>query len=218
MLHMKDSADNLTIDIEEQIKSTPATQTLGYIRVSTKEQNTARQLANIQCDEIFVDKISGAETDRPQLEELKRHARRGDTVVVHSLDRLSRDLNQLLELVDFFKKKQVNLHFITENIKFYPASNNPMDILTFHIFGGIAQYQRAIIKATQREGIEKAKEEGAYKGRVPALQKEKLEQLKEALKNKTDDYTYTQMAKDFGITYMTLCRYRKKLEKELEAA
>ena len=63
-----------------------------------------------------------------------------------------------------------------------------------------------------------AKEEGVYKGRVPALQKEKLEQLKEALKNKTDDYTYTQMAKDFGITYMTLCRYRKKLEKELEAA
>ncbi len=81
---MKHLADNLTIDIEEQIKSTPATQTLGYIRVSTKEQNTARQLANIQCDEIFIDKISGAESDRPQLEELKRHARRGDTVVVHS--------------------------------------------------------------------------------------------------------------------------------------
>ena len=213
---MKHLADNLTIDIEEQIKSTPATQTLGYIRVSKKEQNTARQLANIQCDEIFIDKISGAESDRPQLEELKRHARRGDTVVVHSLDRLSRDLNHLLELVDFFKKKQVNLHFITENIKFYPASNNPMDILTFHIFGGIAQYQRANIRNAQQEGIERAKENGVYKGRKPAIRDEKLENLKEALKNKAADYSYTQIAKDFGITYMSLCRYRKRFAEETD--
>ncbi len=108
------------------------------------------------------------------------------------------------------------MHFITENIKFYPASNNPMDILTFHIFGGIAQYQRANIRNAQQEGIERAKENGVYKGRKPAIRDEKLENLKEALKNKAADYSYTQIAKDFGITYMSLCRYRKRFAEETD--
>lgn len=225
---VKEIHDTRTIDIEEAIdqSSAPPTQTIGYVRVSSKDQNTSRQLADVKCDVVFTDKVSGKEEKRPQLQELFRYVRTGDTVVIHSLDRLARDIGLLIKLVNQFKAKGVKLKFIHENLNFNPLSNNPMDELIFHFFGAIAQFQRAVIKETQREGIDNIfndpiKRAKKYKGRKPSLDKEQQAQLVEILKKKQSNLTeyksisYAQIAKDFKITYMTLNRYREKLKDQI---
>jgi DNA invertase Pin-like site-specific DNA recombinase len=220
---MKHDKDTQTLDIEEAIAQQPtAFQTIGYVRVSSDDQNTVRQLANVKLDKIFTDKITGIKTKRPALDELLAYVRHGDVVVIHSLDRLARDLSVLIDLVGKFKAKGVTVKFIKENLAFNPLSNNPMDDLLFHVFGAIAQFQRAIIKETQREGIEIAKKKGKYKGRPPALDKEKVAELKAILIQKNSDLdnfkklSYTQIAKDFGISTPALWRYRNEIEKELK--
>ncbi|HCU1834447.1 TPA: recombinase family protein [Acinetobacter baumannii] len=225
---MKEVHDTRTIDIEDAIDQSPLppTQTIGYIRVSSKDQNTSRQLADVKCDVVFTDKVSGNKKNRPQLQELFRYARKGDTVVIHSLDRLARDIGLLIELVNQFKAKGVSVKFLHENLTFNALSNSPMDELIFHFFGAIAQFQRAVIRETQREGIDNIlndpiKRAKKYKGRKPALSEEQQEKLINILRKKIsnlDEYkslSYAQIAKDFKITYMTLNRYREKFKDQI---
>lgn len=138
----------------------------GYIRVSTKEQSTARQLEGIKLDRVYEDKISGVIKDRPQLTLLIDHVlMQGDTLHVHSLDRLARSLRHLQEIVEDLTAKGVTIIFHAENLTFDNNTDNPMSMLMLHILGAIAQFERKITKTRQREGIEQTKKNGTRSGK-----------------------------------------------------
>ena len=137
---------------------------IGYIRVSTAEQNTERQLLNVQLDKTFTDKCSGKDTNRPQLKQLIEYAREGDIVHVHDISRMARNTEDLLRLVKEFTNQSISLHFHKEHLEFN-GDNSPMQQLMLTMLGGIYQFERAMILERQREGIAIAKEKGVYKGK-----------------------------------------------------
>lgn len=140
---------------------------VGYVRVSTLDQRSDRQLVGLQLDRIFEDKVSGKNTcDRPQLEEMLRYVREGDVVYVHSMDRLARNLEDLLFLVQTLMDKGVRINFLKESISFDPQQKaSPMSKLILGVMGAVAEFERALIRERQREGIALARARGAYKGR-----------------------------------------------------
>ena len=152
-------------------------QQIGYIRVSTVDQRSERQLDGIQLDRTFTDKCSGSTTKRPALEQLKDHVREGDTIIVHSIDRMARNLEDLLELIKYFSDKGVLIRFVKENMTFGGAEPDPMQKLMLSIMGSVAEFERSIILERQREGIALAKQRGAYKGRKPSVDREKVLEL-----------------------------------------
>ena len=142
-------------------------QRIGYIRVSTLDQQTERQLDGIALDQTFTDKASGKDTKRPQLELMLRFVRRGDTVVVHSMDRLARNLDDLRRIVHTLTGKGVRIAFVKEQLTF-TGEDSPMASLLLSVMGAFAEFERALIHERQREGIALAKQRGAYKGRKKA--------------------------------------------------
>ena len=138
---------------------------LGYIRVSTIEQNTARQLDGIELDKRFEDKCSGSNTERPALNQLKDYAREGDIVLVHDISRLARNISDLIELIKFFNNKLVSIQFSKESLIFSHDSSNPINNLMLSLLGAVYQFEREMILERQREGIAKAKLAGKYKGK-----------------------------------------------------
>lgn len=139
-------------------------QVVGYIRVSSTTQNIARQLEGIKLDKEFVDIIGGNTTKRTGLEECLDYIRQGDLLVVDSIDRLARNLRDLQELVDKIVKKGVSVKFIKENLTFNSKSD-PMATLMLQMMGAFAEFERCMIKARQREGIDAAKRAGRTGGR-----------------------------------------------------
>ena len=140
---------------------------IGYIRVSSTDQNTARQLDGVELDQVFTDKVSGSTVERPELALLRRSLRAGDTLHVHSIDRLARSLSDLLGLVEEFRGQGVILRFHKENLTF-TGQTDPMQDLMLSMMGAVAQFERAIIRERQAEGIAKAKEAGVYERRSAA--------------------------------------------------
>src|SRR3954447_9398345 len=138
-----------------------AGQRIGYIRVSTLDQQTERQLEGLVLDQTFTDKASGKDTNRPQLEQMLRFARRGDTVVVHSMDRLARNLDDLRRIVHTLTGKGVRIAFVKEQLTF-TGEDSPMASLLLSVMGAFAEFERALIHERQREGIALAKQRGAY--------------------------------------------------------
>lgn len=140
---------------------------IGYIRVSSADQNTDRQLDGEALDVVYTDKASGKDTQRPQLQALMAGKwASGSTVVVHSMDRLARSLTDLLAIVEELTGRGVSVQFIKEGKIFKgSATPDPMDTLMLQMLGAFAQYERTLIKERQREGIAKAKAKGVYKGR-----------------------------------------------------
>jgi len=149
----------------------------GYIRVSSVDQNESRQLEGIQLDKKFIDKCSGKDTKRPELQRALEHLREGDTLHVHSIDRLARSLQDLQVIVKDLNAKGVTVKFHTENLTF-TGDENPMQELMLQMMGAFAQFERAVIKERQREGIAAAKKRGVYKGRKPALSPEQIKEIK----------------------------------------
>ncbi|NQY35628.1 MAG: recombinase family protein [Alteromonadaceae bacterium] len=180
-------------------------QRLGYIRVSSYDQNSDRQLSGEKLDRIFSDKASGKDVDRSQLKELLRFARDGDKILVHSMDRLARNLDDLRNLVKNFTSRGVSIQFIKEGLTF-TGEDSPMSNLLLSVMGAFAEFERALIKERQREGIELAKKRGAYKGRKKSLSIDKIEQLKQRAAN---GEAKTHLAKEFGISRETLYQYLK---------
>lgn len=178
-------------------------QRIGYVRVSTFEQNPDRQLDQIQLDHIFTDKASGKDTKRPQLEALLSFVREGDSVIVHSMDRLARNLDDLRSLVQKLTNKGVRIEFIKESMTFTNEAT-PMANLMLSVMGAFAEFERALIKERQREGIELAKKRGVYKGRKKALSPEKTKELQERVQ-KGDKKSL--IAKEFAISRETLYQY-----------
>ena len=140
---------------------------IGYIRVSTAEQNTDRQLDGEQLTVTFTDKASGKNADRPQLQAmLAGNWPEGSTVVVHSMDRLARSLSDLLRIVEQLTARGIAVQFIKEGKTFKGSETaDPMDKLMLSMLGAFAEYERTLIRERQREGIAKAKERGVYRGR-----------------------------------------------------
>lgn len=190
-------------------------QMIGYVRVSSTDQNTARQLDGLTLDKVFTDKQSGKDKDRPQLQAMIEYARSGDTVFVHSLDRLARNFDDLLAIIKELNAKGVTFKSQAENITIGGNGTNPMDTLILHIFGAIAQFNRSLILEAQREGIAKAKARGVYTGRKPSIDKEKAKQIDELLEQKNKDLSsyktlsYQDIADKTGISLSTLNRYMR---------
>lgn len=146
-----------------------------YARVSSKEQNLDRQLARakeVKADKVFTDKLSGKNTDRPGLHELFSYVREGDTVEVVSLDRLSRNYQDIQHLVQELKSKGVSL--IVDDLPQTHTGNSLTDEfmldMMINLMGFVAQNEREKIKERQRQGIEQAKKRGVYKGRPKKYQ------------------------------------------------
>jgi DNA invertase Pin-like site-specific DNA recombinase len=144
---------------------------IGYVRVSSADQSTERQLTDQTLTVTFTDKASGKNADRPQLQAmLAGNWPEGSTVVVHSMDRLARSLTDLLQLVEQLTGRGINVHFVKEAKTFRGGdSTDPMDMLMLSMLGAVAEYERTLIRERQREGIAKAKQRGVYKGRKRKL-------------------------------------------------
>lgn len=140
---------------------------IGYIRVSTEEQNTLRQEAlmeDLGVDEIYIDKASGKNTDRPELRRMLHYVRRGDTVLVESISRFARNTRDLLDLVEQLAAKEVGFVSKKEAID----TSTPTGKFMLTVFGAVAELEREYILQRQREGIEIAKRQsGKYTGRKP---------------------------------------------------
>ncbi|MFM0323720.1 recombinase family protein [Caballeronia glebae] len=182
---------------------------VGYVRVSSMDQNTDRQLDGIETDKLFTDKASGKDTKRPQLQAALDYVREGDVLVVHSMDRLARNTEDLLRTVRELKERHVSVQFVKEGITFSGVQANPMDDLMMTMLGGFAQFERAIIRERQREGIELAKAKGVYKGRKPSLSPEQVSTLRQRAAGGEPKAT---IARDLGISRETLYQYLRQQE------
>jgi DNA invertase Pin-like site-specific DNA recombinase len=175
-------------------------QRIGYIRVSTTDQNTERQLENTVLDRKFEDKASGKDTERPGLTQLLQFAREGDTVIVHSMDRLARNLDDLRRLVRTMTGRGIRVEFVKEGLTF-TGDDSPMSQLLLSVMGAFAEFERSLIRERQREGIALAKIKGAYKGRKPALDKVKLDEARAAIAN---GVSKAAVARQLGVSRATL--------------
>lgn len=180
---------------------------VGYKRVSTIEQNGSRQLVGLELEKIFVDHASGKNTsERPQLQAMIEFIREGDEVYVHSMDRLARNLKDLLGLVEQIRNKGASLYFMKESLHIESQTQqSPMTTLMLSMMGAFAEFERSLILERQREGIAIAKQKGLYKGRKP-VSKEKLERAKDLLKQ---GQKISAVARQTGLSRASLYKYLK---------
>ncbi len=179
--------------------------TVGYIRVSTFDQNTDRQLEGIHLDKVFTDKASGKDAKRPELELLIQYVREGDTVVVHSMDRLARNLDDLRKIVQELTGRGIRIQFMKENLTF-TGEDSPMANLMLSVMGAFAEFERALIRERQREGIALAKQRGAYRGRKRSLSDRDIAEVRRRV---AAGEKKARVARDYGISRETLYQYLK---------
>jgi DNA invertase Pin-like site-specific DNA recombinase len=177
---------------------------VGYVRVSSLDQKTDRQLEGITLDKTFTDKASGKDVARPQLQAALEYLREGDILHVHSMDRLARNVDDLRGIVKALTGRNVVVKFHKEGLTF-TGEDSPMSNLLLSMLGAVAEFERALIRERQREGITLAKTKGVYKGRKPALNEAQIE----ALKGKANEpgQSKTALAKEYGISRETLYQY-----------
>lgn len=176
---------------------------VGYIRVSSADQNTIRQLDGVTVERVFTDRASGKDTIRPALAELLAFVRDGDTILVHSMDRLARNLDDLRRLVRDLTGRGVQVQFVKENLVF-TGEDSPMANLLLSVMGACAEFERALILERQREGIAAAKQRGAYTGRAPALSAEQAARLRERA---AAGEKKAALAREFGVSRETVYAY-----------
>jgi DNA invertase Pin-like site-specific DNA recombinase len=180
-------------------------QKIGYVRVSSFDQNPERQLEGLSVDRVFTDKASGKDTKRPELENLLSFIRDGDTLIVHSMDRLARNLDDLRRIVQTLTGKGVKVEFAKEHLIF-TGENSPMSKLMLSVMGAFAEFERALIRERQLEGIAIAKQKGAYKGRKRTLSPDQAALLKQRISNGEKK---ASIARELGISRETLYQYLK---------
>jgi DNA invertase Pin-like site-specific DNA recombinase len=180
-------------------------QRIGYRRTSSIGQTTVRQLDGVELDRVYEDKLSGKDTNRPQLEAMLKHVREGDVVVAHSLDRLGRNLDDLRKLVKELTGRGIHVQFMKEGLLF-TGEDSPMANLMLSMMGAFAEFERSLILERQREGIQIAKAAGAYKGSKPKFGQEKIAEIRQRLEA---GETQVELAKAYGISRMTLHTYLK---------
>lgn len=183
-------------------------QRVGYIRVSSYDQSADRQLDGIELDRVFTDRASGKDTERPQLQALLAYAREGDTLVVHSMDRLARNVDDLRRIVQSQTQRGIHVRFEKENLSF-TGESSPIADLMLSVLGAVAQFERDLIRERQREGIALAKLRGAYRGRRRALPPDKILELRQRVAAGEKKAT---VAREAGISRETLYQYLRQRE------
>jgi DNA invertase Pin-like site-specific DNA recombinase len=179
-------------------------QRIGYVRVSTADQNVERQLDGIELDRVFTDKASGKDVKRPQLQAALQYLRDGDTLCVHSLDRLARNAEDLLRIVRELTERGVSVEFVKNKLTFSGDTADPVAKLMLTMLAGFATFERDLIRERQREGIALAKLRGAYKGRRKALKPEEIIQLREMA---DAGLPKSELARTYGISRETVYSY-----------
>lgn len=180
-------------------------QQVGYVRVSSVGQNAQRQLDGIQLDKVFTDSVSGKDTSRPGLTACLGHLREGDTLNVHSMDRMARNLDDLRKMVKDLTTKGVAVRFVKEGLTF-TGDDGPMSNLLLSMLGAVAEFERSLIRERQTEGIALAKAKGVYTGRKPTLSADKVTELKARVRA---GESKVGMAREFGISRETVYQYLK---------
>ena len=178
-------------------------QRIGYVRVSSLDQNTERQLDGVEVDRTFTDKASGKDTQRPQLKAALEYARDGDTLLVHSMDRLARNAEDLLRIVRELTGRGVTIEFVKNRLTF-SANADPMGKLMLTMLAAFGEFERDLIRERQREGIAIAKAKGVYKGRKKALPSEQLQELVELAHS---GMPKAELARSYGISRETVYQY-----------
>ena len=185
---------------------------VAYIRVSSVGQNTERQLADtgIEFDKIFKDEASGKNTERQGLKDMLDYVREGDTVHVHSIDRLGRSLIDLKTIVTDLNNRGVAVKFHKEKLDFEVGKADKLQTLMFDMLAAFAEFERSMIKERQREGIEKAKAKGVYN-------KDKRKKVEYAELNAAIEsgMSYRQVAEKFNVGVGTVDRAVKANKKNL---
>ena len=182
---------------------------IGYVRVSTEEQNTARQeimLRELGVDELFVDRASGKNADRPELNRMMNFVRRGDTVIVESISRFARNTRDLLDLVERLTEKQVEFVSRKEAID----TTTPTGKFMLTVFAAVAELEREYILQRQREGIAIAKQQGKYRGRPPKVYPD-FERI--AARWQKGEITAVQEMKQLGMSKTRFYERVKRLKK-----
>lgn len=182
---------------------------IGYVRVSTEEQNTARQeimLRELGVDELFVDRASGKNADRPELNRMMNFVRRGDTVIVESISRFARNTRDLLDLVEQLIAKQVEFVSRKEAID----TTTPTGKFMLTVFAAVAELEREYILQRQREGIAIAKQQGKYRGRPPKVYPD-FERI--AARWQKGEITAVQAMKQLGMSKTRFYERVKRLKK-----
>ena len=199
-------AETIPLQNEDATREDATTrQRVGYVRVSTFDQNPDRQLEDQPVHRLFTEHASGKDTKRPELDRLLSFVREGDTVVVHSMDRLARNLDDLRSIVRGLTDRGVRVEFVKEKLTF-TGEDSPISNLLLSVMGAFAEFERALLRERQLEGIALAKKRGAYKGRKKALSPEQAADLR---KRAAAGEQKAALARDFGISRDTLYRYLK---------
>jgi DNA invertase Pin-like site-specific DNA recombinase len=179
---------------------------IGYVRVSSVDQNEQRQLEGVEVDKTFTDKASGKDTKRPQLQACLEYIREGDVLIVHSMDRLARNVDDLRRIVKELTAKGVQVQFIKEGLTFN-GDDSPMSNLLLTMLGAVAEFERSLLRERQREGIAIAKRNGVYKGRKPSLASERVVEM---LAQIAAGEMKSKVARNFGISRETLYQYARQ--------
>jgi len=177
---------------------------IGYARVSTQDQNPELQINALKksgCEKIFVEKASGAQRDRPELKAALEYMRTGDILAVWKLDRLARSIKQLIETVEGLEKQNMGFQSLTETIDTTTSGGR----LIFHIFAGLAEFERSIIRERTKAGLESARERGRLGGRPPAMKEKDITAAKAMLSD--PNITVEQVAEHLGVAASTLYRH-----------
>lgn len=178
-----------------------------YKRVSTIDQNTDRQLINIPCDREYEDKLSGKNTNRPQLQAMLDNLRPGDIVNVHSMDRLARNVKDLLSLIEIILEKKATINFLKENLTFSSnEATNAFQTLMLTMLGAINEFERNIILERQKEGIAIAKAKGKYKGTNKLLTDIEISEIKRLSAEGVKPKALTER---YGVSRQTIYNYIK---------
>lgn len=177
---------------------------VGYQRVSSIGQNIERQLDDVELDKLFTDKASGKDTNRPELMRAVEYLRDGDTLVVHSMDRLARNLEDLRRIVRELTGNRVRVEFVKECLTF-TGDDSPMNTLLLSMLGAVAEFERSMILERQREGIAIAKANGKYKGRKAALGDKQISELRERLES---GESVMALATEYGVSRQTVYNYK----------
>lgn len=175
-------------------------QRVGYVRVSSVGQNTERQLDGLKLDRVFEDKASGKSVERPQLAAMLSHVRDGDVVIVHSMDRLARNVDDLRKIVKDLTGRGVRIEFVKEGLTF-TGEDSAMSNLLLTMLGAVAEFERSLIKERQLEGVAIAKREGRYKGRKPSLDADQVAEVKEKA---ATGIPKAALAREYGVSRQTL--------------